>query len=79
MEISWPSGFYEMIPMQQLQIAFGLGLLLFATYGCVKTYIGLIDMLRSPTTIRATERNFLFSSVPYVLYGIFIIYYFLRQ
>ncbi len=57
---------------------FVLGLLLFATFGWGETFIGLIDMLRSPIAIRATERNFLFSSVPYALYGIFIIYYFLR-
>ncbi len=57
---------------------FVLGLLLFATFGCGESFIGLIDMLRSPIVVRATERNFLFSSVPYALYGIFIIYYFLR-
>jgi DNA-binding CsgD family transcriptional regulator len=57
---------------------FVLGLLLFATFGCGETFIGLIDMLRNPTAIRATERNFIFSSIPYALYGIFIIYYFLR-
>lgn len=57
---------------------FVLGLLLFATIGCGETLIGLIDMLRSPIAFRASERNFLFSSVPYALYGIFIIYYFLR-
>jgi DNA-binding CsgD family transcriptional regulator len=57
---------------------FVLGLLLFATIGCAETFIGLIDLLRSPIAVRAAQQNFLFSSVPYALYGIFILYYFLR-
>ncbi len=57
---------------------FVLGLLLFATFGCGETLVSLIGMLGSPVAIRATQRTFLFSSVPYALYGIFIIYYFLR-
>lgn len=57
---------------------FVLGLLLFATVGFGEIFISLIDMLRNPIVIRAVESSFLFSSIPYALYGIFIIYYFLR-
>ncbi len=57
---------------------FVLGLLLFATFGFVEQFAGLIGMLRSPIAIHLPERDFLFSSIPYALYGIFIIYYFLR-
>lgn len=57
---------------------FVLGLLLFATVGYGETFTSFLYTLSSPLSVRATERNFLFSSIPYALYGIFIIYYFLR-
>ncbi len=57
---------------------FVLGLLLFATFGFVEQFAGIIGMLRNPVAVYAPTRNFLFSSIPYALYGIFIIYYFLR-
>ncbi len=57
---------------------FVLGLLLFATVGYGETFIGFISMLSSPIGIRAQESNFLYSSIPYALYGVFIIFYFLR-
>ncbi len=57
---------------------FVLGLLLFATFGFVEEFAGLISMLRNPVAVLAPAEYFLFSSIPYALYGIFIIYYFLR-
>jgi len=57
---------------------FMLGLLLFASVGYIESLISFITVLRSPIVVRSAERNFLFSSIPYALYGIFVIYYFLR-
>ncbi len=57
---------------------FVLGLLVFAATGYVETFISFTQVLRSPWVVRSAERNFLFSSIPYALYGIFIIFYFLR-
>ena len=57
---------------------FVLGLLLFATVGYGETLISIVNLLRSPVSVRATERDFLFSSIPYALYGLFILFYFLR-
>jgi len=57
---------------------FVLGLLLFATVGYGETLISIIFLLRHPVSLRATERDFLFSSIPYALYGLFILFHFLR-
>jgi DNA-binding CsgD family transcriptional regulator len=57
---------------------FVLGLLLFATFGYGETLISIIYLLGNPTAIRAIESNFLYSSIPYALYGVFVIFYFLR-
>ncbi len=57
---------------------FVLGLLLFATFGYGETFISIVRLLRNPISTRAIESNFLYSSIPYALYGIFVIYYFLR-
>ncbi len=57
---------------------FILGLLLFATTGYVETFINFLQVLRNPIVTISAERNFLFSSIPYALYGIFLIIYFLR-
>ncbi len=57
---------------------FILGLLLFATVGFGETLSGFLFGLHNPIAMRATERNFLYSSIPYALYGIFVMYYFLR-
>jgi len=57
---------------------FVLGLLLFAAFGYVETFISFANMLGNPIIVRSAERNFLFSSIPYALYGVFVIVYFLR-
>lgn len=57
---------------------FVLGLLLFGAFGWGETLIGQIYSLNHSIAIRTTESNFLFSSIPYALYGVFIIYYFLH-
>jgi DNA-binding CsgD family transcriptional regulator len=57
---------------------FVLGLLLFATVGYGETFISVIFLLRNPVSVRSTESDFLFSSIPYALYGVFIISYFLH-
>jgi DNA-binding CsgD family transcriptional regulator len=56
---------------------FVLGLLIFATVGYVESLLNSIAVFRSQVTIRTAESNFLFSSIPFALYGAFIIIYFL--
>jgi DNA-binding CsgD family transcriptional regulator len=55
-----------------------LGVLIFATLGYLETLGSVLHQVRLPEAALATERDFLYSSVPYALYGIFIIVYFLR-
>lgn len=57
---------------------FVLGLLLFAAVGYVESIISFANALQNPIIVRSAERNFLFSSIPYALYGFFVIVYFLR-
>ncbi len=57
---------------------FVLGLLLFATVGYGESLSGFFFPLISLVSVRTTESNFIFSSIPYALYGVFIVYYFLR-
>jgi DNA-binding CsgD family transcriptional regulator len=57
---------------------FLIGLLLFATFGYLETSLNLVPALRTTTVRFSTESDFLFSSIPYALYGIFLIAYFLR-
>jgi DNA-binding NarL/FixJ family response regulator len=57
---------------------FVLGLLLFAAVGYVESFISFTNVLHNPIIARSAERNFLFSSIPYALYGVFVIVYFLR-
>ena len=56
---------------------FVLGLLIFATVGYAESLLNSIDVFRSPISVRTAESNFLFSSIPYGLYGAFIMIYFL--
>ena len=58
--------------------AFVLGLLLFAAFGYVETLRGFSRDIRIPAVLLATESSFLYSSIPYALYGIFVIIYFLN-
>jgi DNA-binding CsgD family transcriptional regulator len=57
---------------------FVLGLLLFAAFGYVETLLSFWRDIRIPAVTIATESSFLYSSIPYALYGIFVIIYFLN-
>ncbi|HET9906642.1 MAG TPA: helix-turn-helix transcriptional regulator [Anaerolineales bacterium] len=57
---------------------FLIGLLLFATVGFIETTLSLPVALRRESVTISTGSNFLYSSIPYALYGIFLIFYFLR-
>lgn len=58
--------------------AFVLGALVFATVGYGETLFSFFGQLNRQTAALATERDFLYSSVPYALYGIFVIVYLLK-
>ena len=55
-----------------------IGLLLFATVGYLETLLNLPRALRTTVVTLSAEGSFLFSSIPYALYGIFLINYFLH-
>ena len=57
---------------------FLIGLLIFATVGYVETILNLPQSLRTAEATLSNENGFLYSSIPYALYGIFLIFYFLR-
>ncbi len=57
---------------------FMVGLLIFATFGYGETLINLPWTLRTTVVALSAESNFLFTSIPYALYGIFLINYFLH-
>ena len=57
---------------------FLIGLLVFATVGYLETLLNLPESLRRTVVTLSNERNFLYSSIPYALYGVFLIAYFLR-
>ena len=54
------------------------GLLVFAAIGYVETLLNLPAALRQTTATLSQEGGFLYSSIPYALYGAFLIVYFLR-
>lgn len=56
---------------------FLIGLLAFATVGYVETATNLPQAFSRRAVMPSTESDFLFSSIPYALYGIFLIIYFL--
>jgi DNA-binding CsgD family transcriptional regulator len=58
---------------------FLLGLLIFATIGYLETLSNLVPSLRQTRVTFPSDSGFLFSSIPYALYGIFLIVYFLRH
>jgi len=53
-------------------------LLIFITVGYAETLANFSQSLHSSGVTLTRESDFLFSSIPYALYGIFLIYYFLR-
>lgn len=55
-----------------------LGLLIFATFGYVESLVNAPNTLRMATAVFGEDREFLFSSIPYAVFGLFLIYYFLR-
>ncbi|MEW6403896.1 MAG: helix-turn-helix transcriptional regulator [Chloroflexota bacterium] len=57
---------------------FLIGLLVFATIGYVETAINLPEAFSRTAVMPSTESGFLFSSIPYALYGIFLLNYFLH-
>ncbi len=58
---------------------FLIGLLVFATVGYVETIANLPGALRETSFTLSNASGFLFSSIPYALYGIFLILYFVRH
>ena len=59
---------------------FLIGLLVFATVGYLESAANLPGGLRVTTfSLAQEEGGFLFSSIPYALYGVFLIVYFLRH
>ncbi|HMB25117.1 MAG TPA: helix-turn-helix transcriptional regulator, partial [Anaerolineales bacterium] len=58
--------------------SFVVGLLIFATVGYIETLFGFIFIPRSPAVLLSRQSDFLFSSIPYALYGIFLVHYFLN-
>jgi DNA-binding CsgD family transcriptional regulator len=58
--------------------SFVLGLLIFATIGYLESTANITGSLQTTTASFSEESGFLFSSIPYALYGIFLIYYFLH-
>jgi len=57
---------------------FVLGLLIFATVGYLESAANSLGSLQITTASFSEESGFLFSSIPYALYGIFLINYFLH-
>lgn len=54
------------------------GLLVFATFGYLETLLGFLDSWNLATASFRQDGSFLYSSIPYVLYGLFLITYFLN-
>jgi DNA-binding CsgD family transcriptional regulator len=59
--------------------AFLVGLLIFATVGYLESLGGFFRFSRAPQVTMSAQRGFLISSIPYALYGMFVIVYFLRD
>lgn len=55
-----------------------VGLLIFATVGYLESLVNTPQTLRAGTVLFGEERGFLYSSIPYALFGLFLIYYFLH-
>lgn len=59
--------------------SFILGLLLFASVGYVESVVSFVSDFGTISATLNAESGFLYSSIPYALYGIFLIVYFLRH
>ena len=57
---------------------FTIGLLVFASVGYLESIINFFSNIGTSFAVLTNERGFIYSSIPYVLYGIFLIIYFLR-
>ena len=57
---------------------FLIGLLIFATVGYIETTLSLPGALGTTAVTISHQNDFLYSSIPYALYGVFLIFYFLR-
>jgi len=57
---------------------FVLGLVLFASAGYLESVVSFLNDFGTASARLTTEQGFLYSSIPYALYGIFLIVYFLR-
>jgi DNA-binding CsgD family transcriptional regulator len=58
---------------------FVLGSIVFAAIGFVESLIGFLRILQNPVVPLAATSGFSISTVPFLLYGFFLIYTFLRQ
>lgn len=73
-------GFSGLRRVWQNQIrTFALGLMIFAAIGWLETVSGFPSNIRQTELHIADNGKFLFSSIPYALYGIFLIWYFLNS
>jgi DNA-binding CsgD family transcriptional regulator len=57
---------------------FILGLLLFASFGYLESLFSFPNSLRTTSVAFGQDLDFLYSSIPYALYGFFLMYYFLH-
>lgn len=55
-----------------------IGLLIFATIGYIESLNNFVHYARAPQVSMSAQGGLLVSSIPYALYGIFVIVYFLR-
>ena len=58
---------------------FTIGLLVFASVGYLESVFNLLSSIGATSAVLTNERGFIYSSIPYVLYGIFLIIYFMRS
>ena len=58
---------------------FTIGLLAFASVGYMESVLNLVSSIRTTSVVLTNERGFIYSSIPYVLYGVFLIVYFMRS
>jgi len=57
---------------------FTIGLLIFGSVGYLEMTSGFLRSIGVKSAVLTNEHGFIYSSIPYVLYGIFLIVYFLR-
>lgn len=55
-----------------------LGLLIFATFGYLETLLGFLSAWRIDTVTFGPDTTLLYSSIPYALYGLYLVTYFLN-